>query len=251
MRTLLVIPAIDLRQGKCVRLTQGRKEDATVYDGNPLRVAEGFEKDGARMLHVVDLDGAFSESNGRNREVLRELVRAVSIPVQFGGGLRSTNDIEQAIGLGVARVVIGTLAVESPDLLAKIVGEFGAAQVAVGIDARNGQVVTRGWETEEQMTALSLALQVAAAGIERVIYTDVERDGTLIGLNVDQTCLIAKASGLKVTASGGVASLEDLKRLRSVLDFGVDSVIVGKALYEGRFTLAEAIALCTDYEDDY
>ncbi len=153
MRTMLVIPAIDLRQGKCVRLTQGRKEQATVYDGDPVRVAEGFEKDGARMLHVVDLDGAFSESNGRNREVLRELVRAVSIPVQFGGGLRSANDIEQAISLGVARVVIGTLAVESPDMLATIVGQFGAAQVAVGIDARNGQVVTRGWETEEQITA--------------------------------------------------------------------------------------------------
>ena len=154
MRPMLVIPAIDLRQGKCVRLTQGRKEAATVYDGDPVKVAEGFERDGARMLHVVDLDGAFSESNGRNREVLRDLVSAVSIPVQFGGGLRSTEDIEQAISLGVARVVIGTLAVESPDALAEIVRQFGAEHVAVGIDARNGQVVTRGWETEEQMSAL-------------------------------------------------------------------------------------------------
>ncbi len=246
---MIVIPAIDLRHGKCVRLTQGRKEAATVYDGDPVKVAEDFERDGARMLHVVDLDGAFAESNRRNREVLRDLVRTVSIPVQFGGGLRSTKDIEQVINLGIARVVLGTLAAESPDMLAKIVGLFGAEQVAVGIDARNGQVVTRGWETEEQMSALTLAHRVAAAGVKRMIYTDVQRDGTLTGVNIDQTCLIARESGLRITASGGVASLEDLERLRAVIDCGVDSVIVGKALYEKRFTLPDAIAICVDFED--
>jgi phosphoribosylformimino-5-aminoimidazole carboxamide ribotide isomerase len=196
------------------------------------------------MLHVVDLDGAFSESNGRNREVLRDIVRAVSIPVQFGGGLRGAKDLEQAISLGVARVVIGTLAVESPDMLAKFVELFGVDHVAVGIDARNGQVVTRGWETEEEMSALTLARRVAAAGVERIIYTDVSRDGTLAGVNIDQTCLIAETSGLKVTASGGVASLADLERLGAVSHCGVDSVIVGKALYEGCFTLPDAIAVC-------
>jgi phosphoribosylformimino-5-aminoimidazole carboxamide ribotide isomerase len=241
---MLVIPAIDLRQGNCVRLTQGRKDATTVYDGDPVKVAEGFERDGARMIHVVDLDGAFSESNGRNREVLRDLVGAVSIPVQFGGGLRGAKDVEQVISLGVDRVVIGTLAVESPDLLAKFVGLFGADHVAVGIDARNGQVMTRGWETEEQMTALTLAQRVAAAGVERIIYTDVSRDGMLTGVNIDQTCLVAETSGLKITASGGVASLNDLELLRAVSHRGVDSVIVGKALYEGRFILADAIAIC-------
>ena len=241
---MIVIPAIDLRQGKCVRLTQGRKEAVTVYDGDPIKVAEAFENDGAQMLHVVDLDGAFSEPNGRNREVLRDLVCAVGIPVQFGGGLRSSKDLEQAVGLGVARVVIGTLAVESPDMLATLVELIGGDRLAVGIDARNGQVVTRGWESEEQMSTLTLARRVAAAGIERIIYTDVQRDGTLGGLNIDQTCLIAEASGLKVTASGGVASLEDLERLRAASHYGVDSVIVGKALYEGRFTLQDAIAIC-------
>src|ERR1700694_444751 len=238
---MLVIPAIDLRQGKCVRLTQGRKDAATVYDADPIKVAEAFESDGAGMLHVVDLDGAFSESNKRNREVLRELVRAVSIPVQFGGGRRGAKDIEQVISSGVARVVIGTLAVESPDLLAKFVELFGVDHIVVGIDARNGQVVTRGWETEEQMSALTLARRVAAAGVERIIYTDVQRDGTLAGVNIDQTCLIAETSGLKITASGGVASLEDLQRLRAVSDRGIASAIIGKALYEGRFTVAEAI----------
>jgi len=241
---MLVIPAIDLRQGKCVRLTQGRKEETTIYDGDPIKVAEAFENDGAQMLHVVDLDGAFSEPNGHNRDVLRDLIHAVGIPVQFGGGLRSSKDIEQAISLGVARVVIGTLAVESPDLLANVVGLFGVDHVAVGIDARNGQVVTRGWESEEQISALTLARRVAAAGIERIIYTDVQRDGTLAGVNIDQTCSISEGSGLKITASGGVASLEDLERLGAVSHCGVDSVIVGKALYEGRFTLPEAIAIC-------
>ena len=242
---MLVIPAIDLQQGKCVRLTRGRKEAATVYDGDPVKVGKDFERDGAPMLHVVDLDGAFAESNERNRDVLRDLVRGVSIPVQFGGGLRSLKEIEQAIGLGVARVVIGTLAVDAPDMLAKIIRQFGAEHVAVGIDSRNGQVLTRGWETEEQISALTLARRVAAAGVERIIYTDVQRDGTLTGVNIDQTSLIAEASGLKITASGGVASLEDLKRLRAVSRCGVDGVIIGKALYERRFTLPEAIAICS------
>jgi phosphoribosylformimino-5-aminoimidazole carboxamide ribotide isomerase len=240
---MLIIPAIDLRQGKCVRLTQGRKEAATIYDADPIKVAKAFEKDGAQMLHVVDLDGAFGESVGRNRDVLRNLVHALTIPVQFGGGLRTPKDIEQAFTLGVARVVIGTLAVESPDLLPEIVRKFGAEQVAVGIDARNGQVVTRGWETDGPLTASTLAQRVAAAGVERIIYTDVQRDGTLTGINIQQTCMIAETSGLKITASGGVASLEDLKRLDAVSQCGIDSVIIGKALYERRFNLRDAIAI--------
>jgi phosphoribosylformimino-5-aminoimidazole carboxamide ribotide isomerase len=240
---MLVIPAIDLRQGKCVHLTQGRKEAATVYDADPIKVAEAFENDGAQMLHVVDLDGAFGEANERNREVLRDLVLAIKIPVQFGGGVRSLKDIDQAFNLGVGRVVIGTLAVESPDLLAQIIRRFGAVRVAVGIDARNGQVVTRGWETEEQLTASTLAQRVAAAGVERIIYTDIQRDGTLAGINVDQTRMIAETSGLKITASGGVASLEDLKLLATVSQCGIDSVIIGKALYERRFNLQDAIAI--------
>ena len=238
---MLVIPAIDLRQGKCIRLTQGRKDAATVYGDDPVKVAEDFERDGARMLHIVDLDGAFSESNTRNREILRCIIRVIHIPLQFGGGLRSTKDVEQVISLGVNRVVIGTLAVESPDSLAKMVRLFGAEHIAVGIDAHNGQVVTRGWETQGQISALTLARRVAAAGVERIVYTDVQRDGMLTGLNIEQTCLIARESGLKITASGGVASLEDLQRLKAVPASGLDSVIIGKAFYEGCFTLAEAL----------
>ncbi|MGH9958610.1 MAG: HisA/HisF-related TIM barrel protein [Pyrinomonadaceae bacterium] len=160
-------------------------------DRDPVEVAEGFEQAGARMLHIVDLDGAFSESNSRNREVLRNIIGAIDIPIQFGGGLRSPKDVEQAIGLGVTRVVIGTVAVESPETLTKMVHLFGGRLIAVGIDARNGQVVTHGWETQAPISALTLARRVAELGIERIVYTHVHRDGTLTGVNIDQTSLLA------------------------------------------------------------
>lgn len=242
---MLILPAIDLRAGRCVRLTQGRKDAAKVYDANPVDVAQAFEAAGARMLHVVDLDAAFSESNVRNREVLRELIRAIDIPIQFGGGLRSTKDVEQVIELGVTRVVIGTVAVESMDKLRTMV-RYARQHIVVGIDAKAGQVVTHGWENQETVSALSLALRVAEIGIERIVYTDVARDGMLQGLNIEQTCKIARESGLKVTASGGVSSLDDLKDLKAVSNYGIDSVIVGKALYEGLFTLEEAVKLTSE-----
>jgi phosphoribosylformimino-5-aminoimidazole carboxamide ribotide isomerase len=238
---MLVIPAIDLRHGKSVRLAQGRKDTVTVYADNPVEIAETFARDGAQLLHVVDLDAAFSESNSLNREVLSKIIRATNIPVQLGGGLRSTREVQQVLDLGVAGVVIGTVAVESPETLAEMLREFGPARIVVGIDARQGQAVTHGWETSQPVDALTLSRRVAAAGVERLVYTDVGRDGMLAGVNIDQTCRVAEVSGLKVTASGGVSSLGDLERLRAASRCGVDSVIVGKALYEGRFTLAEAI----------
>ncbi len=237
-----IIPAIDLRDGQCVRLTQGRKDAAQVYDGDPVEIAQRFAAAGASMLHVVDLDGAFAERNARNRAVARRIIRAVALPVQFGGGLRSAADVRQLFDDGAAQVVIGTLAAESPETLQSFVQLFGA-RICVGIDARDGQVLTRGWETGAQMSALELARRVAAAGVERIIYTDVARDGMLGGVNIEQTCALAQAVGVRVTASGGVASLTDLERLRDASACGIDSVIVGKALYEGRFTLQEALAL--------
>lgn len=237
---MLIIPAIDLRHGKCVRLAQGRKDSATAYDVDPIGVAKSFESDGAQMLHVVDLDGAFGEGQSLNRDVAKRIIRSSSIPVQFGGGLRIIDDVEELITAGAARVVIGTLAVESPETLARLVELFGA-RIVVGIDARGGQVMTRGWETLGQVEAVDLARRIAAVGVERIVYTDVARDGMLIGPNIEQTCMIARESGLNVTASGGVSSLEDLKRLICASESRVDSVIVGKALYEGRFTLKEAL----------
>jgi phosphoribosylformimino-5-aminoimidazole carboxamide ribotide isomerase len=239
---MLIIPAIDLRDGKCVRLTQGRRAEVKVYDGDPTAVAKKFEDAGARMLHVVDLDGAFADKNLKNRKAVRRIIRAVKIPVQFGGGLRSVTDVQQMIEFGAAQVVIGTLAAESPETMERFVQLFGF-RVCVGIDARRGVVLTHGWEKEGKLSAAALARRVADAGVDRIVYTDVARDGMLTGVNLEQTCAIARESGLRVTASGGVSSLEDLRQLKSIGRCGVDSVIVGKALYEGRFTLKEALRL--------
>jgi phosphoribosylformimino-5-aminoimidazole carboxamide ribotide isomerase len=237
---MLIIPAIDLRGGKCVRLAQGRKDAETQYDPDPISVAKAFEADGAGMLHVVDLDGAFGEEQSLNRGVVKQIIQSVSVPVQFGGGLRTIADVEELILSGANRVVIGTLAAESVDTLAGLVRRFGP-RIVVGIDARGGQVMTRGWEANGQIRAVELAKRIAKIGVERIVYTDVARDGMLTGPNVEQTCLIARESGLKVTASGGVSSLGDIEQLSHAIEHGVDSVIVGKALYEGRFTLKEAL----------
>ena len=260
--SILIIPAIDLRAGRCVRLTQGRKDNATVYYGDPIEIAKGYEASGAQMIHIVDLDGAFSDPNSRNRHVLREIISQVRIPVQFGGGLRSLEDVTKVIELGVARVVIGTLAVEAPKSLDQMLRSFGADRIAVGIDAREGKVLTRGWERDGKLSALELAKRVASLGVERIVYTDIARDGMLTGVNVEQTCAIACESGLRVTASGGVSSLEDLERLLSakarvngsvhekVQACGINSVIIGKALYEGRFTLQQALLKLSEHASD-
>lgn len=237
---MLLIPAIDLKDGQCVRLRQGLRDSAKVYDGDPVETARGFEAAGARMLHVVDLDGAFGESGSPNRVVANRIINAVKIPVQFGGGMRSVADVRRMIEGGVERVVVGTLAVESRETLSELVELFGP-RIAVGIDAKVGQVVTHGWEKRGHVAAVELAREVARAGVERIVYTDVGRDGTLEGVNVEQTYLVARESGLKVTASGGVSSLSDIERVAQASVYGVDSVIIGRALYEKRFTLEEAL----------
>lgn len=237
---MLLIPAIDLKNGQCVRLRQGVKDSAKVYDGDPVEAARRFEDAGARMLHVVDLDGAFGERGSPNQLVASRIISAVKIPVQFGGGMRSVADVRRMIEGGAQRVVVGTLAVESREILSELVELFGS-RVAVGIDAREGQVVTHGWEKRGRVAAVELAREVARAGVERIVYTDVGRDGMLEGVNVEQTCLVARESGLKVTASGGVSSLPDIERVTRLSVHGVDSLIIGRALYEKRFTLQEAL----------
>ena len=171
---------------------------------------------------------------------MRRIIRSINVPVQFGGGLRSVTDVQQMIEFGAAQVVIGTLAAESPETLEKFVQLFGF-RICVGIDARKGAVVTHGWEREAKLNAGALARRVADAGVDRIVYTDVARDGMLTGVNLEQTCAIARESGLRVTASGGISSLADIRKLKDIKRCGVDSVIVGKALYEGRFTLQEAL----------
>src|SRR5262252_126750 len=229
---MLIIPAIDLRDGRCVRLRQGRRDEVTKYDGDPVEVAKTFQTQGAEWLHVVDLDGAFAESNSRNRETLKAISEAVSIPVQFGGGLRSFASVEQAFALGAGRLVIGTLAVESPKTLGALLDSFGPEKIVVGIDAKGGQAVIRGWEEAGSIAAIGLARAVADLGVERIIYTDVARDGMLQGPNVEAPCTIARACGLQVTASGGIGSLDDIRRIKAVSECGIDSVIVGRAIYD-------------------
>ena len=242
---MLIIPAIDLKGGLCVRLLQGRKADVTVYNENPVEVAREFASAGAEMIHVVDLDGAFREAKSPNRDVMRQIIEAVDVPIEFGGGIRTVEDVRQLCDAGVMRVVLGTVAVESPHVLKEFVDEF-SAQICVGIDARDGRVMTRGWETATPLLAVDFARSVAECGVERIIYTDIARDGTLIGPNIQQTLAVAEAANVPVTASGGVSSLDDIKRLCDAGDARVDSVIVGKALYEGKFTLEEAI-LAADF----
>jgi len=241
---MLVIPAIDLRDGKCVRLLQGRKSEVTVYNEDPIAVAKEFAAAGAEMIHVVDLDGAFNETHSPNRAVVKSIVEAVNVPVEFGGGIRSLDDVQQLCDAGVARVVLGTLAAESPESLKEFVSRFGS-RICVGIDARDGRVMTRGWEAATAVMSVDLARAVAECGAERIIYTDIARDGMLSGPNIEQTLAVVRAADVRVTASGGVSSLDDIKRLRDANEPRLDSVIVGKALYEGKFKLEEAIRVAS------
>jgi phosphoribosylformimino-5-aminoimidazole carboxamide ribotide isomerase len=238
-----VVPAIDLKGGRPVRLLQGREESATTYDKDPITIALEYEAAGARLIHVVDLDAAFRGGVSSNRDIIRDIVRSVKIPVEVGGGVRSLADIERLVEKTGARyVILGTLAVEHPVAVADAVATFGDS-ILVGIDARGREVSVRGWTQAASIDAVSLARSVADMGVKRLIYTDITRDGKLQGPNFEATRLIASSSGVKVTASGGISSLEDVRMLAELEADGCDSCIIGKAIYEGRFTVAQAIAI--------
>ena len=237
---MLIIPAIDLKNGHCVRLSQGRKDAAKVYDEDPVGVAVNFAKAGASLIHVVDLDAAFGSDNTANRNALKSILQNVDVPIQFGGGLRTSEGISQLIDAGIARVIVGTVALESPQALEDLVARFGS-KVCVAIDARKGRVLVRGWEATTDVFAVDLARRVADSGVDRIIYTDTARDGMLTGPNIQQTVAIARESGLKVTASGGISSLDDITSLKNANEPLLDSVIIGKALYERRFSLKDAM----------
>lgn len=201
------------------------------------------------MLHVVNLDAALNQKDAQNLKALERILYEINIPVQFGGGVRTRDDVRRLDDLGVTRIVIGTTAIENPVLLEHIVSEFGST-IVVGIDAREGKVALRGWEKISHIQAIDLAQKVAELGVDRIVYTDIARDGMLSGINLEATQEIAEASGLKVTASGGVASLDDIYALKKLQPYGVDSVIVGKALYEGVFTLEEALDAAESEEEE-
>jgi phosphoribosylformimino-5-aminoimidazole carboxamide ribotide isomerase len=236
---VLIIPSIDLLDGKCVRLKQGRRDQVQVYAAKPVEVAQQFEADGARMLHVVDLNGAFETPSQNNRQAVREVMRSVRIPVLFGGGLRTTSDIEELISAGASRVVVSTVTVESLSSLYEFIRRFGN-RVLVSIASSNGRVATRGWTRLAPLHCTELARRVAAAGVECIVYTDIALDGTLSGVNIEEICAVARNSALRVIAAGGVGSLQDVERVHQASSCGIDGMIIGRAFYEGIFTLREA-----------
>ncbi len=241
MNAFTIYPAIDLRQGQVVRLKQGDPARQTAYSDDPAETARRWLSMGATWLHVVNLDGAFGETDAANRAALRmilEVAAEFGAQVQFGGGLRSLEGIGGALDVGVRRVVIGTLAVEQPDVVSEALTRFGAERIAVGIDARDGLVRVRGWQAAGDITALDLARQLRTLGLSTVIFTDVGRDGMGHGLNITATRGLVEASGLEVIASGGVNSLEDVIAAR---DAELAGAIIGRALYEGTLDLESAL----------
>ena len=238
---MLIIPAIDLKDGKVVRFTQGRF-DKKVYSHDPLKTARHWVRQGAEFIHLVDLDGAI-EGRPKNLDIVRKIVKAVNVPVEFGGGVRKKKTVEELIAMGVARVVIGTLAAEDEKFLLEVFKRF-KKRVIVSIDENKGNVLTRGWRKEVKVIkALDLAKRIKDLGFEEIIYTDTGRDGTLKGPNTMGIKNLLKETRLKVIASGGIASLNDIRKLKSLEKNGLLGVIIGKALYEGRFTLKEALRI--------
>ena len=237
---MILFPAIDIRNGRCVRLTEGKFECETVFAEDPAEMAVRWADAGAEYLHVVDLDGALAGQSS-NTEVVKRILAKVKIPVQVGGGIRTLANIENMLALGVTRVILGSVAVRDPELVREACQKF-PGQVVVGIDAKNGEVAVEGWGIGGGIGAIELAKKMAAVGVEHIIFTDISRDGMLSGVNVEATAELAKASGVKVIASGGVSSLADLKALQAHEADGIEGCIVGKAIYTGALDLKEALA---------
>lgn len=240
---MLVIPAIDLKDGQCVRLRQGRMDDATVFSDDPVAMAAHWVAQGARRLHLVDLNGAFAGAPV-NGDAVRAIARTQgALPIQIGGGIRSADTIEAYLQAGVRYVILGTKAVTDPDFVTRVCRDF-PDRIIVGIDARDGRVATEGWAEVTEVLAVDLARRFAADGVSAIVYTDIERDGMLGGVNLDATVAVAEAGGIPVIASGGVTNLEDIRALRTVAGRGILGAVTGRAIYEGTLDLAAAQALC-------
>lgn len=240
-----IIPAIDLKDGKCVRLSQGRDESAVEYSADPIGVARHWEKEGARRLHVVNLDGAFGRASG-HLHVLRSISGSVTCPVQYGGGLRTEQDVEDAFKAGAEKIILGTLAIEQPDLLVRCLARFGPGRIVVSLDARKGNVATRGWLTETGRSLLDTARKMKNIGVSQIIYTDIARDGMMSGPDLVNLELLAMiCSG--VIVSGGISSADDVLELVGLRLPALKGVIIGKALYERKIllrSLIEQVAAC-------
>lgn len=230
-------PAIDIKDGKCVRLKQGLFNDVNVYSDNPWEIACQFEKDGAGFIHVVDLDGAL-RGRSVNAEVIKKIASCVNIPIELGGGIRTLDNIGEVLELGVYRAIIGTKAVENPDFIREAIEKFGAEHIVVGVDAKDGYVAIEGWEKLSDQTALSMALAMKDMGVKTIVYTDISKDGMLQGPNIEQTKLLSDKTGIDIIASGGVSCMEDLQRINEA---GIHGAIIGKAIYEKKVILKDAV----------
>ena len=235
---MLIIPAIDIKDGRCVRLFQGEMDKETVYFEHPLDAARHWATEGAKLIHIVDLNGAVEGQPVHTREV-EAICKETGLVVELGGGLRSVDAVKAAFDLGVSRVVIGTAAHNDPELLRRLCKNF-SGKIVVGIDARNGQVAVKGWKETTSTDAFELAQRCEAEGASRIIYTDISRDGTREGINIDETRKIVRAIKIPLIASGGVGTLDDIQRLLPLEKEGLEGVIVGRALYSGVFSFSEA-----------
>lgn len=238
---MIVIPAIDLKEGKCVRLEQGLMDKDTVFNDNPGAQALLWEQQGAELLHIVDLDGAFA-GQPKNKGAIEAILKAITIPAQLGGGIRDIKTIEAYLSLGLSRVIIGTAAQRDPELVREACVKF-PGRIVVGIDAKNGMVAVQGWAELTDSTAIDLARKFEDFGVAAVIYTDIARDGMLQGPNLEATKELAEAVSIPIIASGGVSTLRDIENLMMIESSGISGVITGKAVYTGAIKLNEAIAL--------
>jgi phosphoribosylformimino-5-aminoimidazole carboxamide ribotide isomerase len=240
---VLIIPAIDLKDGECVRLRQGRMEDSTVFSGSPVDMATRWVNTGARRLHLVDLNGAFA-GEPVNGEVVTDIAKAYpKLPIQIGGGIRSGETIEAYLKAGVEYVIIGTKAVKEPKFVTEMCQQF-PGHIIVGIDAKKGFVATDGWAEVTEVKAADLAKQFESDGVSSIVYTDIDRDGMMQGVNVEATLAMAKASSIPVIASGGITNMDDIVALNRVASQGILGAITGRAIYEGTLDVTEAQLLC-------
>lgn len=240
-------PAIDMKGGKCVRLTQGLFDKVTVYSDTPADMAKLWVSQGATYLHIVDLDGALM-GHSVNDEAIAAIVNSVQVPIQLGGGIRSAKAVEHMLNLGITRCIIGTKAVERPELIKELIAQFGAEHIVVGVDARDGMVAIEGWGKISTLTALDLCLQMKEYGVAHIVYTDISKDGTLSGPNVAETKFLTERTGIDIIASGGVSCIEDLQNL---YECGIQGAIIGKALYENKIQLPAAVNLFETGRTEY
>ncbi len=238
---MIIIPAVDIKQGKCVRLLQGRMEDTTQYSEDPLKMAQRWEKEGASLIHVVDLDGAFAKEV-KNLKTIQTILSGITVPIQVGGGIRDLKTIELYINMGVSRIIIGSEAVYNPNFVKEACLKF-KDRIVVGIDARNGKVAVEGWSRTSETKAVDLAKEFESCGVVAINFTDIYRDGMQTGPNIEETAALAEAVSIPIIASGGVSTLQDIKNLLKIESKGVAGVITGKALYEGTLDLKEAIRI--------